>query len=160
MSTPTATATHGETLQFLTFCLGGEEYGVEILSIQEIKGYAPATPLPNAPPHVLGVMNLRGVIVPVIDLRRRFGLPPLATTKFSVVVVVVLRGRTIGLLVDSVSDVVSFPPTDIQDPPDITTHGSTSLLRGIARAGERLVIVLDVDRVVGLEQAAEVPCAA
>lgn len=156
MSTTSDAAIHGETHQFLTFCLAEEEYGVEILSIQEIKGYVPATPIPNSPAHVLGVMNLRGVIVPIIDLRRRFGLPPLATTKFSVVVVVVLRGRTVGLLVDSVSDVVSFPPTDIQDPPDISAQGATSLVRGIARAGEKLIIVLDAERVIGLEPPVEV----
>ena len=137
----------GDTQQFLTFALGGEEYGVEILKIQEIKGFSAITPLPNAPAYVKGVLNLRGTIVPIVDLRKKFGLPGVEYTKFTVIVVVQVQGQTMGFVVDAVSDVLTVTGTDIQATPDLHGQVDTSCLTGLAKAGEKLVILLDIDKV-------------
>src|SRR5262245_48308588 len=107
--------------QYLTFRLGGEEYGVEILRVQEIKGFSTATPIPNTPPYVLGVMNLRGTIIPVIDLRARLGMPKADATQFSVIVVVRVSARVVGVVVDGVSDVLDIPASDVQPAPELGT---------------------------------------
>ena len=111
-----------EGLQYLTFSLAGEEYGIDILKVQEIRGWAPVTKVPNAPAFVRGVMNLRGAIVPVIDLRLRFGLEAIEYTKTTVVIVVMVQGatgnRVIGAVVDGVSDVLNLQAADIQPAPD------------------------------------------
>ncbi len=133
--------------QFLTFALGQEEYGVEILKIQEIKGFSAITPLPNAPPYVRGVLNLRGTIVPIVDLRKKFGLAEVEYTKFTVIVVVQVRQKIMGFIVDAVSDVLTVAGTDIQPTPDLHGQVDTTYLNGLARAGEKLVILLDIDKV-------------
>jgi len=143
VSTITTTDTH----QFLTFALGQEEYGVEILKIQEIKGFSAITPLPNAPAYVRGVLNLRGTIVPIIDLRKKFGMPEEAYTKFTVIVVVQVQGKIMGFIVDAVSDVLTVTGSDIQPTPDLHGQVDTSFLNGLAKAGEKLVILLDIDKV-------------
>ena len=132
--------------QFLTFSLGDEEYGVDILKVQEIKGYVPTTRIPNSPSEVRGVLNLRGTIVPIVDLRRKFGLEETEYDQFTAIVVVALQGRVMGMVVDSVSEVMSIPPGDIQPPPDFGGM-SGSLLRGMAKVGEKLIILLDIDAV-------------
>lgn len=147
----TATGSVGQTQQFLTFRLGEEEYGVDILSIQEIRGYSTITPLPNLPHYVRGVINLRGVVVPVVDLRLRFDMPQVPPTKFSVVVVVVVKGRVAGFVVDSVSDVVDFQESEIQAAPDLGGNQADGMVRGLAKAGERLVVLLDPARVLALD---------
>ncbi len=136
-----------DTHQFLTFALGPEEYGVEILKIQEIKGFSAITPLPNAPPYVKGVLNLRGTIVPIVDLRKKFGLSDIEYTQFTVIVVVQVEGQIMGFIVDAVSDVLTVTGTDIQPTPDLHGQVDTAFLKGLARAGEKLVILLDIDRV-------------
>ncbi|HSB67714.1 MAG TPA: chemotaxis protein CheW [Candidatus Methylomirabilis sp.] len=133
--------------QFLTFALGQEEYGVEILKIQEIKGYSAITPLPNTPPYVKGVLNLRGTIVPIVDLRKKFGLPEVEHNQFTVIVVVQVQGKIMGFIVDGVSDVLSVTGADIQPTPDLHGQVDTSFLNGLAKAGEKLVILLDIDKV-------------
>ncbi len=133
--------------QFLTFALGQEEYGVEILKIQEIKGYSIVTPLPNAPAYVKGVVNLRGTIVPIVDLRKKFGLPDVAYTPFTVIVVVKIRENTMGFVVDAVSDVLTVAADAIQPTPDLHGQIDTACLTGLADAGKKLVILLDIDRV-------------
>ena len=138
-----AAATH----QFLTFALGQEEYGVEILKIQEIKGFSAITPLPNAPAYVKGVLNLRGTIVPIVDLRKKFGMPEEAYTTFTVIVVVRVQGQVMGFIVDAVSDVLTVTGADIQPTPDLQGQVDTSFLTGLAKAGEKLVILLDIDKV-------------
>jgi len=136
-----------DTRQFLTFALGQEEYGVEILKIQEIKGYHSVTPLPNAPSYVKGVLNLRGTIVPIVDLRKKFNLPEVDYTQFTVIVVVQVGGRTHGFIVDAVSDVLTVLGDAIQPTPDGRGQLDTSCLNGLAQAGEKLVILLDIDKV-------------
>jgi len=135
------------TQQFLTFALGQEEYGVEILKIQEIKGFSAVTPLPNAPAYVKGVLNLRGTIVPIVDLRQKFGMPEEAYTTFTVIVVVRVQGQVMGFIVDAVSDVLTVTGAEIQPTPDLHGQVDTTFLTGLAKAGEKLIILLDIDKV-------------
>ncbi|VTR95568.1 chemotaxis protein : Chemotaxis signal transduction protein CheW OS=Candidatus Nitrospira defluvii GN=cheW PE=4 SV=1: CheW [Gemmata massiliana] len=135
--------------QFLTFRLGDEEYGLEILRVQEIKGYSKITPLPNTPREVKGVMNLRGAVVPIIDLRTRLGLCEAEYTVFTVIVVVTVGTKIVGLVVDAVSDVLNVEPKEVVPTPDLGSGVDTSFLTGIARTGERLVSLLNIDQLVG-----------
>lgn len=150
----------GDVQQFLTFALGQEEYGVEILKIQEIKGFSAVTPLPNAPVCIKGVLNLRGTIVPIVDLRKKFSLPEVGYTKFTVIVVVQVQGKIMGFIVDAVSDVLSVAGADIQPTPDLYGQVDTSFINGLVRAGEKLVILLDIEKVLTTAEAAGVVQAA
>lgn len=131
--------------QFLTFSLGDEEYGVDILKVQEIKGYVATTRIPNSPHDVVGVLNLRGTIVPIIDLRRKFGLETIEYDQFTAIVVVVVQNRVMGMIVDSVSEVMNIPPSDIQPPPDLGAGSGSNLLRGMGKVGDKLIILLDIE---------------
>ena len=115
--------------QFLTFMLAGEEYGVDILRVQEIKGLAGVTQIPNTPDYVLGVINLRGTVIPVVDLRLRFGMAALEYSKLTVVIVMLVRTedseRTIGFVVDTVSDVYNILPDAVRESPDFGTKIDT-----------------------------------
>ena len=146
----TGLATGGH--QYLTFTLGGEEYGLEILRVQEIKGYSKVTPIPNTPPHVRGVLNLRGTVIPVIDLRERFALARADSTKFNVVIVATVGTRVIGLLVDAVSDVLSVGDGDVGEAPDFGAGVDTTFLTGIAKAGKRLITLLNADKLMPPEE--------
>jgi purine-binding chemotaxis protein CheW len=139
----------GATRQYLTFTLGTEEYGFDLLKVQELRGYTPVTPIPNSPPHMRGVLNLRGAVVPVIGLREKLGLPGVEYDKFTVIVVVSTGRRIVGLIVDSVSDVLSLPPSAIEPPPDLGAELDTSFITGMAKAGERLLVLVDIDRMLG-----------
>jgi len=132
--------------QFLTFQLGDELYGVDILRVQEIKGYTTVTKIPNTPDYIKGVLNLRGTIVPIVELRTTFGMPTIDYTMFTVIVVVVVRDRIMGLVVDSVSDVLNISKKDIQAPPEFGTKVDVSVLSGIGKSGDKLVALLDIDR--------------
>ena len=140
------------TGQYLTFMMAGEEYGVEILKVQEIKGWDSVTPIPNTPEHVLGVINLRGAVVPIIDLRLRFGLPAMDYGPTTVVIVVKMLNRdhscTIGLVVDAVADVYRLEDSEIQPPPDIGGAVHTDFVRGLATVDEKMVILLEVDQII------------
>lgn len=131
--------------QFLTFMLGEELYGVDILKVQEIRGWSEPTQIPNAPEFIRGVMNLRGAIVPILDLRRRFGMDETEFTKYTVVIVVNVQDRTIGMIVDAVSDVVDLNTTDIRPSPDFGASIDASFIRGLSPQEEQMVIVLNVD---------------
>ena len=132
--------------QYLTFQLGDELYGVDILCVQEIKGYTTVTKIPNTPPHIKGVLNLRGTIVPIVELRTKFGMPTIDYTMFTVIVVVVVRDRIMGLVVDSVSDVLNIDQKDIEPPPQFGAKVDVSVLTGIGKSGEKLVALLNIDR--------------
>lgn len=132
--------------QFLTFNLGEELYGVDILLVQEIKGYTTVTKIPNTPPHIKGVLNLRGTIVPIIELRTKFGMPMIDHTMFTVIVVVVVKEKIMGLVVDSVSDVLNIEKKDIQTPPQFGAMVDVSFLSGIGKSGNKLVALLDLNR--------------
>jgi purine-binding chemotaxis protein CheW len=132
--------------QYLSFALGDEEYGLEILRVQEIKGYMGITPIPNSPPHVRGVMNLRGTVIPVVDLRRKFGMEPQEYTRFTVIIVVTAATRTIGLIVDAVSDVLDVRSDQMRPAPDLGAQVDIRFIAGMLSNGDRLVVLLDVDR--------------
>lgn len=142
--------------QYLTFTLGEEEYGVDILRVQEIKGFSAATPIPNTPPHVKGVMNLRGTILPVVDLRVKFGLLSPTYDRFTVTIVVNVGGKVMGLVVDAVSDVLNIPTADIQEAPDLGSQVDTRFIASIARAGEKIVIVLNLETVLSDQELATI----
>jgi purine-binding chemotaxis protein CheW len=144
-----AAETAAESGQFLTFALGEEAYGVEILRVQEIRGYTAVTPIPGAPPFVKGVMNLRGAVIPVVDLRRRLGMDEAPCTPLTVVVVVTVGPRVMGLVVDAVSDVLEVTPGAIEATPDLGGEVDTRLVSGLAKTPERLVMLLDLERLLG-----------
>jgi purine-binding chemotaxis protein CheW len=147
--------------QFLTFTLQNEEYGIEILKVQEIKGFSKITPIPNAPSFVRGVMNLRGTVVPIIDLRARFAMTEKAYDQFTCIIVVNVGTRVVGLVVDTVSDVLNIPNDSIAEPPELASVGDSSCITGMGKLGERIVMLLDTSKLVSadslssdLEQAA------
>lgn len=145
-----AQAGNGVLDQYLTFILAGEEYGVDILSVREIRGWDSATPVPNAPKHVKGVINLRGTIVPLIDLRERFSLEPLEYGPMTVVIVLNVNtekgSKTMGIVVDAVSDVYSISADDMRDPPDLGDSVDTNYIKGLVNVNERMVILLELDK--------------
>jgi purine-binding chemotaxis protein CheW len=147
LSSQISFATDGS--QYLTFRLGDEEYGVEILKVQEIKGYSAVTPVPNTPPYVKGVMNLRGTIVPVMDLRAKFGMAEAEYNQFTVIIVLTVGAKVMGLIVDAVSDVLNIPRADVQATPDFGAQVDARFISGMAKAGEKLVVLLDIDTVIG-----------
>ena len=134
--------------QYLTFALGQEEYGLEILKVQEIKGYSAITPIPNTPPYLKGVMNLRGTIIPVLDLRAKFSLAKTEYNRFTVIIVVLVGTKLVGVIVDAVSDVVHIPSADIQAAPDVVAQIETRFIRGMARAGVKPIVLLDIEKVI------------
>ncbi len=135
--------------QLLTFILAGEEYGVDILRVQEIKGWDSVTPIPNTPKHILGVINLRGTIVPIVDLRLRFNLESIPYGPTTVVIVLKVKSedhsRTMGIVVDGVSDVYNMAQDAMKAPPDFGSVISVDFVKGLATVGENMVIVLDID---------------
>lgn len=145
-----------DAAQFLTFMLNGEEYGVDILRVQEIKGWIPTTRIPNTPEYIRGVMNLRGAIVPIIDLRQRFGMPSIDYTATTVVIVLKIQHggheRTVGFVVDAVSDVYNIAPEQRRDSPDFGAHVHTDFIRALATVEEKMVILLDLDRLMSAEE--------
>jgi purine-binding chemotaxis protein CheW len=141
-----------DSSQFLTFVCAGEEYGVDILCVQEIKGWEGVTRVPYTPAYLLGVMNLRGVIVPVIDLRTRFGVQQRAPDSSTVVIVVRVhsdRGeKTAGIVVDAVSEVYSVSPENIKATPDLGAVGDGACVRGLTSVDGKMVMLLDIDKLV------------
>lgn len=148
----TVTGFAADSNQFLTFTLGEEEYGIDILKVQEIKGYSTITRIPRAPSYIKGVMNLRGTIVPIIDLRSKFGLEPTNYDQFTVIIVVVVQGRAMGLIVDTVSDVLNIPAGDIQPTPEFSGSLDTDFISGMGKSGDKLIILLDVHKVLGIDE--------
>lgn len=142
-------------LQFLSFTLGREEYGVDILRVQEIRSWEPVSRIPNVPAYEKGVVNLRGAIVPIIDLRERFQLGHSAYTPLTVVVVLQAyfadKTRVMGVVVDSVSDVVDVNRKSIQSAPDFGAKVSTEFINGLVSVNERMVMLLDVDKLLKLD---------
>ena len=147
---PAPQASHSTRLcAFLAFKLGQEEYGMDILRVQEIRSYEKPTLLPHGPAHLLGVVNLRGVIVPIVDLRIKFGCESVEYNGFTVVIVLNIRGRVVGAVVDSVSDVLELPGEAVRPAPDMDTSQDTSFITGIASLQDRMLILLDIERLMG-----------
>jgi len=146
--------------QYLTFRLDGQEYGIAILKVQEIKGWDRITPIPNSPPYVKGVLNLRGVIVPVIDLRRRFSLPEAPRDIFTVIIVVNIGGRLAGIVVDAVSDVINVGAGQQCAAPEYEGQKNREFIEGLAQVDEKLLILLDIERLVNPEALEQTEAAA
>lgn len=141
-----ATTTSDNTNQLLCFELGGQSYAVDIMRVQEIRRFAPTTALPDVPAYVLGVMNLRGTVVPVFDLRKRFSLASAEIDRNTAIIVVGVAGRSIGVVVDAVNRVIRITPDMIRPTPPLTSGGDTSMLVGLVADSNRLITWLDVER--------------
>jgi purine-binding chemotaxis protein CheW len=146
-------ATRTAPLQQLTFALAEEEYAVDILAVREIRGWSHVTRIPQAPDYVLGVLNLRGAIVPVMDLRLRFGLVRESYGDTTVMIIVAIGERLFGIVVDAVSDVIDIDPAAIKPVPDMGAVVDTRYLKGLATYQERMVMLLDVDKLMRPEDA-------
>lgn len=142
--------------QYLTFIMDNEEYGVDILCVQEIRGWEPTTPLPNAPSHIKGVINLRGTIVPIVDLRQCFGLQAIEYSAVTVVIVLKVKtaegARVMGIVVDAVSDVYSLSRDDMRSAPDLGSSIDTSFIEGLVGIEDKMVILLNIDKLLVTEE--------
>ncbi|HEX5179277.1 MAG TPA: chemotaxis protein CheW [Gemmatimonadaceae bacterium] len=134
--------------KYVTFFLGAEEYGMEILAVHEIIGVLPMTRVPRTPPFVRGVINLRGRVISIIDLRRKFDLPPCEPGPTSCIIVVAAHAAHVGLLVDRVSEVADIGAADIAPPPPLGAGARTEYLVGVAKSGARVRLLLDISRVI------------
>jgi purine-binding chemotaxis protein CheW len=132
--------------EFLTFRLGAEEYGVEILKVQEIRGYDAVTSIANTPDFIKGVINLRGVIVPIVDLRIKFNLGQVTYDPFTVVIILNIANRVMGVVVDGVSDVLELDASQIRPAPEFGSVLDTDYIIGLGTAGERMLILVDIER--------------
>ena len=147
--------------EYLAFSLGGEEYAVNILKVQEIRAYERVTRIANLPAFIKGVMNLRGAVVPVVDLRVRFNVGSAEYGPSTIVIIINVAGRTVGMVVDGVSDVVWLKSSETRAAPQIAGALTTEFLEGVAVLGERMLILVDIDRLMSsremglLETAAE-----
>ena len=152
-------ATNGNDVkssQVVSFCLGEEEYGVDIMTVQEIILYGCITQVPEVPEHVLGVINLRGNVIPILNLRRRFGMPDQAPEDATRIVVMNLNGRTVGVVVDGVNEVLRLGEDEVSPTPQSLSGAGKDYITGLARRGERLLILLDMARLLGSGELGEV----
>ena len=133
-------------LEALAFKLGNEEYGIKILKVQEIRGYEAVTRIASAPEHVKGVVNLRGTIVPIVDMRIKFKLGTPTYDQFTVVIILNIQDRVVGMVVDSVSDVISLTADQIKPAPDMGGALNTDYLLGLGTVDERMIILVDIDK--------------
>ena len=144
-----------QTDQYLTFIMADEEYGVDILSVQEIRGWESVTPIPNTPPHVKGVINLRGTIVPIVDLRQRFGLENVEYGPLTGVILLKVAtrkgARVMGIVVDAVSDVYSLAEEEMKAAPDLGDHVNTLYIKGLVNVNNKMVILLDINELLGAD---------
>lgn len=131
--------------EFLTFRLGAEEYGIDILRVQEIRSYEQPTRIANAPGFIKGVVNLRGVIVPIVDLRLKLGCESAEYNSFTVVIVLNVKGRVVGAVVDSVSDVLELPRDSIKPAPEMSSAVDASFITGIGSISDRMLILMDIE---------------
>jgi purine-binding chemotaxis protein CheW len=136
----------GYTEEYLTYTLGPEEYAIDILKVQEIRGYETPTTIANAPPFLKGVINLRGTIVPIVDLRIKFGVGIAEYTPFTVVIILNLGSRVVGMVVDSVSDVTMLRQDSIRPAPEFSASVDTRYIKGLCTLDERMLIVVDIER--------------
>jgi len=152
MEAATTTEVNAVENQYLTFMLAGEEYGVDILTVQELRGWEPTTSIPNSPSYVRGVINLRGVVVPIVDLRDRFNLEDIDYGPTTVVVIVKVKAeeheRILGIVVDAVSEVYNISESDLQPPPDMQGSISIDYVKGLATIENKMVILLDINKLV------------
>ena len=146
--TPISSQAHADAAssEYLAFRLGEEEYGIDILKVQEIRGYENVTRIANAPAFIKGVINLRGIIVPIVDMRIKFNLGEPSYDQFTVVIILSIANRVMGMVVDSVSDVTTLQPEQIRPAPQMGTALHTDYLIGLGTLEERMLILLDIER--------------
>ena len=140
--------------EYLTFRLGEEEYGIDILKVQEIRGYEQPTRIANAPSFIKGVVNLRGVLVPIVDMRLKFGLGSAEYNDFTVVIILNLGARVVGMVVDSVSDVMELSPDQIRDTPEIDSVVDSSYITGLGTLNDRMLILIAIEKLMGTAEMA------
>lgn len=136
--------------QLIIFTVGNEEYGLDVLRVQEIIRYVTPTKIPHAPDYVEGVINFRGEVIPTLCLRKRFGLPARADNDFSVIIVIEMNGKTVGLTVDQVSDILNIPSEQIQVTPELSARPETQYLKAMGKLGDRLIMILDLDKIMSI----------
>jgi purine-binding chemotaxis protein CheW len=146
------TSSASNPLEFLSFTLGQEEYGIDIQKVQELRGYDTVTRIANAPEHIKGVVNLRGIIVPIIDMRIKFNLGTPTYDQFTVVIILNIGGRVMGMVVDSVSDVITLKPEQIRPAPSMGSVLDTEYLMGLGTLDERMLILIDLDRLMSSDE--------
>ena len=149
-----AARTQIETREFLAFKLGAEEYGIDILKVQEIRGYEKPTRMANVPAFIKGVVNLRGIIVPIIDMRIKFNMASVEYNEFTVVIILTVGGRVLGIVVDGVSDVTTLTPDQIKTPPNFSSNLDTSSVMGLGTLDERMLILMDIEKLMSDQQMA------
>ncbi|MDI1271316.1 MAG: chemotaxis protein CheW [Polaromonas sp.] len=135
-----------KALEFLAFTLGQEEYGIDIQKVQELRGYDTVTRIANAPEHIKGVVNLRGIIVPIIDMRIKFNLGTPTYDQFTVVIILNMASRVMGMVVDSVSDVITLTPEQVKPAPEMGSVLDTDYLIGLGTLDDRMLILVDIDK--------------
>ena len=154
-STVSSAAPHGapavKALEFLAFTLGEEEYGIDIQKVQELRGYDTVTRIANAPEHIKGVVNLRGIIVPIIDMRIKFNLGTPTYDQFTVVIILNIASRVMGMVVDSVSDVITLSPEQVRPAPEMGSVLDTDYLIGLGTLDERMLILVDLEKLMTSE---------
>ncbi len=138
------------TIELLTFRLADQEYSLDIMSVREIRGWTRTTPLPHAPSFMKGVINLRGTVLPVMDLAERLGLPPREQTDRNVIIVVKHGEIMTGLLVDAVSDIIALTSADLQPPPDVSSGGTQSVVSALTLIDDRMIRVLDLGATIAM----------
>lgn len=138
--------------EYLTFLLGQEEYGIEILKVQEIRGYDTVTRIANTPDFIKGVVNLRGRIVPIVDLRIKFNLEKKEYDEFTVVIILNLQGRVVGIVVDGVSDVIELNAEHIREVPSLVSNIDTQYLLGLGSVDERMLILVDIEKLMNSQE--------
>lgn len=142
------------TQEYLTFTLGEENYAIDILTVKEIRGYESVTKIANAPPFIKGVINLRGDIVPIVDLRIKFDVGEVTYDEFTIVIVLHIRNRIVGIVVDGVSDVVSLDKEQLRPPPDFGVAFNSRYLLGLATVNEQMIILVDISELIASEELA------
>ncbi len=146
---PIGSVANRMTNEFLTFRLGGEEYGIEILKVQEIRGYDAITQIANAPDFIKGVVNLRGIIVPIVDMRIKFRLGKANYDQFTVVIILNVAGRVMGIVVDGVSDVITLGDEQMRPTPGFDSVIDTEYIMGLGTVDERMLILIDIEKLMG-----------
>jgi purine-binding chemotaxis protein CheW len=141
-----------EVKQLISFTVGAEEYGLELLRVKEVIRMRHITWLPKAPPCVKGIINLRGEVIPIVDLRERFGLQGQEQTAMTRVIVVEVAGKPVGMVVDSASQVVRVPADQFDPPPTVMGEGSRDFITAVGKTGDRLIMMIDVDRILSTEE--------
>ena len=145
--------THNEGAQLITFILGEEKYGLDILAVRELISYPEGlTQIPGMPDFIVGMFNLRGLVIPVMDLRKKFGMAFEELHEYSVIIIVQVEEKNIGLIVDSVADVIFVKEEDIQETTEMAVHVDTKFIKGIAKTKDEMVILMDIDNLLSKSQ--------